>query len=251
MPKFPALSGWWTSLQAPADGRRNLLEEGIVDPLFTERIKGLRAKFEYKSGMLKYRLVGITSSVSGEGKTMIGAHLATNLSITGRHKVLLVDADIRKADMTRGLSIPRHPGLTEYLTGSATLREIVRDSHNSALKVIATGTEVNSPADLLSGDAFREFLKAVREQYDIVIVDTTPVIPVADTITMRELLDGFVFIYRASYTPISLFRQATEEIGKEKILGVVINGVDPEKLRTLNKYYGYYYHKDATGKQAG
>jgi Mrp family chromosome partitioning ATPase len=86
-------------------------------------------------------------------------------------------------------------------------------------------------------------MKDIREMYDIILLDTPPILPVADTITMREQIDGFVFLFRASYTPASMFRQAVEEMGEKKILGVILNGVEPQNKRYMDKYYGYYYQK--------
>jgi len=235
-------SRWWTP-QPSATGRRNLLDIGKEDFLFADRFKGLRAKFEYKSDVTKCRLVGVTSSIAGEGKTLTCAFLASNLALTGRHRVLLVDMDIRKADLTRGMNLSRHPGLTEHLMGKATLSAIIRNTEIPALQAIPAGTEVPSPADLLAEDSLRVFLKEIRGRYDIILLDTPPVLPVADTITMRDQMDGFVFLFRTSYTPVGMFRQAVEEIGEKKILGVVLNGVEPQKKKYIDKYYGYYYQQ--------
>jgi tyrosine-protein kinase Etk/Wzc len=247
---FSSLYRWWTPSPGESAGNRDILNIGKVDPLFADRFKGLRAKFEYKTDMLKFRVVGVTSSIAGEGKTLTSAFLANSLALTGRHKVLLVDSDIRKADLTRGLSIPRNPGLTELLSGYATLKDIIRDSHAPDLKLVAAGAEVTSPTDLLAGNAFRAFLKDVRERYDIVLIDTPPVLAVADTVTMRERLDAFVFIFRASYTPVSMFRQAVEEIGEKKILGVVVNAVEPQTKKYIDRYYGYYNLQKPPGMES-
>jgi capsular exopolysaccharide synthesis family protein len=236
-----SLYRWWTPSPGKSAGDSDILNIGKKDTLFADRFKGLRAKFEQKTDILNFRVVGVTSSIAGEGKTLASAFLANSLALTGRHKVLLVDTDIRKADLTRGLSIPRSPGLTEHLLGYATLKDIVRDSHVPGLKLIAAGAEVKSPADLLAGDAVRVFLKEVRERYDIVLFDTPPVLAVSDTVTLRDRLDAFVFIFRASYTPVSMFRQAVEEIGEKKILGVVVNAVEPQTKKYADKYYGTYY----------
>ena len=244
--RLPLVSRWWTPLVPPSSNGNSILEIGREDPIFADRFKGLRAKFEYKSDMLKFHLVGVTSSIAGEGKTVSCAFLATNLALTGRQRVLLVDTDIRKADLTRGLNLPRHPGLTEYLTGAAPLHEIIRNSHIPLLKVIPAGAEVPSPADLLSGDPFRTFLKEIRTRFDIILLDTPPILPVADTINMREQLDGFVFLFRSSYTPVEMFRQAVDEIGEKKILGVIVNAVEPQKKKDIDKYYGYYHHEKPT-----
>ena len=252
MKKFqlPMLTRWWTPPPPPSPNGKNILETGREDPLFEDRFKGLRAKFEQKSEMLNFRVVGVTSSIAGEGKTLSCAFLAGCLALTGRKRVLLVDTDIRKGDLTRGLGLPRQPGLTEYLMGTVTLQEIVRDSHIPTLKVIPAGAEVQFPADLLSGEPFRAFLKEIRARFDIVLLDTPPILPVADTINMRDQLDAFVFLFRASYTPVEMFRQAVDEIGEKKILGVIINAVEPQSKKYIDKYYGYYQQRKPTEEES-
>jgi tyrosine-protein kinase Etk/Wzc len=222
-----------------------VLKLGEADPIYSEQIKAMRAKIEYKLDMLKLKTIAVTSAVSGEGKTTLCAKLGANLASAGRKRVLLIDTDLRKADLGRGLGIPQSPGLSEFVLGGIPLEDIVQESVAPGLSFIPAGMEVSSPGDLLSGVRFREFLAEIQARYDVVILDTPPVLPVADTLSLRDQVDGFVFVYRASFTPHELFRQATDEIGEGKIVGVVINGVDPERQRYYERYYGKYYTKPA------
>ncbi|MBS1245170.1 MAG: Tyrosine-protein kinase EpsD, partial [Deltaproteobacteria bacterium] len=216
---------------------------GKVDPLFQEKYKGLRAMMEQKADLHLMRLLGVTSSIAGEGKTISCALLGRGLASTGRKKVLLVDVDIRKADLTHGMGARRTPGLTEYLLGGATLQQIIRPTQVPNLSIITSGIEVTSPADLLAGDKFKSFLQEIRTSYDMVLLDTPPILPVADTPTIRELTDGFLFVYRAGFTPYTMLRQAIEELGEKHVLGAVLNGVEVESDSYYRKYYGAYYHR--------
>ncbi len=224
----------------PGRERIDLLKIGEEDPIFVEQFKTLRAKLEYKLDALAWKVIGVTSSIAGEGKTLTCAKLAASLAGTRRKSILLIDADIRKADLSKGFGAPVRPGLTECLLGSATLQDIVRESSVPGLYTISSGMSFATPADLLAGDSFREFIEAVRKGCDLVLIDTPPVLPVADTMSMRESLDGLIFVYRAGYTPFAMFQQATGEIGEKKILGVVLNGVEPKSDRYYGKYYGDY-----------
>jgi len=229
----------------PPGGRRpaNLLKVGKDDQLFTEKFKGLRAMVEQKSDLHRLKLLGITSSISGEGKTLSCAQLGFSIATTGRKKVLLVDVDIRKADLTHGLGAHRSPGLTDYLLGGATLPQLVRATEVPNLYLIPAGAEVASPADLLAGERFKTFLKEIREQYDAILLDTPPVLPVADTLTIRELTDGFIVLYRTGFTPHTMFRQALEELGEKHVVGAVLNGVEGPSDYYYQKYYGSYYRR--------
>jgi len=225
----------------------DLFAVGIEDPLFHEKFKGLRAMVEQKADLHRMKLLGITSSIAGEGKTITCVQLGRSLASTGRKKVLLVDVDVRKADLTHGMGERRSPGLTEYLLGGVPLQQILHSTRIPNLSLIPSGIEVNSPADLLAGDRFKSFLQEIRMMYDMILLDTPPVLPVADTPTIRNLTDGFLLVYRAGFTPYTMLRQAMEELGEKNVLGAVINGVEVESDSYYRKYYGAYYHRDVKG----
>jgi len=221
----------------------DILAVGKEDPLFHEKFKGLRAMVEQRIDLQQVKILGITSSVSGEGKTITCANLGRGLASTGRKKVLVVDVDIRKGDLTHGMGAHRTPGLTDYLLAGPSLQQIIRQTVVPNLSLITTGIEVNSPADLLAGDKFKSFLQEIRGRYDAILLDTPPVLPVADTPTIRDLTDGFLVVYRAGLTPYTMLRQAIDELGEKYVLGAVINGVDTQTERYYQKYYGNYYNQ--------
>ena len=241
--KIPFLDLFTGNGADPGRERIDLLKVGEEDQIFLEQFKALRSKLEYRMDMLGWKVIGVTSAIAAEGKTLTCAKVAVSLARTKRKAVLLVDADIRKADLSKGFGAPLHPGLTEYLLGVAAFPDVVRKSAVPGLDTVSTGTSVAAPADLLAGDGFRAFIEEARKRYDLVLLDPPPILPVADTMSMRERLDGLIFVYRAGFTPLAMFKQATEEIGEKKILGVVLNGVEPKSERYYGKYYGHYYTK--------
>ena len=214
-----------------------------TDPMFSEQFKTLCSRLQYRAEVLNYKVIGITSAVAGEGKTVSSVNVARNLAATGRKKVLLIDADLRKSDLAHGLKITPRPGLAEYLSGGVNLADVVRMNVAPGLSVIPGGMRISSPWDLLVGDRFRKLLKEVRERYDLVLLDAPPIIPVSDTMALRELVDGFILVYRLGFTPHPLFRQLLEEIGEKKLVGVVLNAVEPQPARYYQRYYGKYYTK--------
>lgn len=219
--------------------RSFLLQGG--DPMFVEQFKSLSSRFEYRIDVLQCKVVAVTSAVAGEGKTVSALNLATNLASSGRKKVLLADVDLRKCDLARGVGIPPVPGLSEYLAGSASLKDILQRSPLKGLVVIPGGMRIAAPWDFLSGERFRTFLNAVREHFDIVLLDTPPVIPVSDTHALRDLVDAFVLVYRLGHTPHPMLKQAMDDIGEKKLLGVVLNAVEPQSEKYYQRYYGKYY----------
>jgi len=227
-------------LGEPADRESRDLRS---DPMFVEQFKTLSSRFAYRIDALQYKVIAVTSAIAGEGKTVTTVNLATDLSSSGRKKVLLVDVDLRKCDLAKRMGIPPVPGLSEYLAGSISLEEMLQKSPVKGVVVIPGGMRIAVPWDLLTGERFRNFLKETREHFDIVLLDTPPVIPVSDTHALRDLVDGFVLVYRLGHTPHPLFKQAMDDIGEKKLLGVVLNGVEPQSERYYQRYYGSYYTK--------
>ncbi len=212
--------------------------------IFMEQFKALRAKFEYQADMHNYKVVAVTSAVAEEGKTLTSANLAANLASVGRKKVLLVDTDMRKSDIAPMFNAPLKPGLKEFLAGSASLDNIVLSSNSAkGFSLISGGGRGKVPSDLLAGETFRSLLLEMRRKFDIILLDTPPILPVADTLSMRDQVDGFILIFRIGFTPYVMLQQALEEIEKNKIIGVVLNGVEMQKYKYYQRYYGEYYHK--------
>jgi len=212
-----------------------------IDSFYNEQFKNLRAKVEYKIDMVELRVLAVTSAVTGEGKTLTAINLAISMAATGRKRVALVDLDLRKASVARMLGIPKGPGLSEYLYGSLPKESVIRTSSMPGLSIIPGGMTVSHPTDMLAGDKFRSFLRELRTQFDLVILDTPPVIPVPDAVTIAEQVDAFVMLFRLKHTPHQLFRQALDDLGERKIMGVVLNGEEKKSDKYYSRYYGKYY----------
>jgi capsular exopolysaccharide synthesis family protein len=219
------------------------------DPFYTELVRGLRAKVEHRIDTAGIRALGVTSAVAGEGKTKTALQLAINMASTGRKKVLLMDLDLRKSDLAKEMRIPAVPGLGEYLSGSVSREEIIRITSIRGLYLVPAGKPVHSPVDMLAGEKFRSFLKELRGHFDLLILDTPPILPVPDAITISEQLDAFILVFRLSFTPYKLLQQAVDELGTEKILGVVLNGDEKKSDKYYSRYYGSYYKSSYTEKQ--
>jgi len=235
----------------PAKGNPVIMNDMLsVDHNYHEMFKALRAKIEYKTDMVDLRLLAITSAVAGEGKTLTAINLAANMASTGRKKVLLADMDLRKGSVAGMLGIAKTPGMSEYLFGKASRPEILRSTTVPGLFIITAGKTVTSPADILAGDRFRTFLRDIRGEFDLIVLDTPPILPVPDALTISEQVDSFIMIFRLGHTPHQLFRQALEEVGAQKVMGVVLNGAEKKSDRYYSRYYGKYYRKSAPAGNA-
>jgi capsular exopolysaccharide synthesis family protein len=227
-------------VEMPSD-RKAIFDLRDSDPFYTEMMRGLRAKVEHRIDTAGFRALGVTSAVAGEGKTKTAIQLAVNMASTGRKKVLLMDLDLRKSDIAREMRIGATPGLGEYLTGAVSREEIIRITSTRGLYLIPSGRAVSSPVDMLAGEKFRSFLKELRGQFDLLILDTPPILPVPDALTISEQLDAFILVFRLSFTPHKLLRQAVDELGQGKIMGVVLNGDEKKSDKYYSRYYGSYY----------
>jgi capsular exopolysaccharide synthesis family protein len=222
-------------------GRLGISNLRSIDPYYYERLKGLRAKVENKMDTLNLRVLAVSSAIAGEGKTLTATHLAANMASTGRKKVLLMDLDLRNSSVARELGMAADSGMSEFLSGSVPKEKILRNSVMPGLSVIVGGKTISSPADMLAGEKFRSLLRELREQFDLVILDTPPILPVPDVVTISEQVDAFILLFRFGHTPHQLFRQAIEELGERKIVGVVLNGEEKKNDKYYHKYYGKYY----------
>jgi capsular exopolysaccharide synthesis family protein len=232
-------------------GRLGISNLRSIDPYYYERLKGLRAKVENKMDTLNLRVLAVSSAIAGEGKTLTATHLAANMASTGRKKVLLMDLDLRNSSVARELGMAADSGMSEFLSGSVPKEKILRNSVMPGLSVIVGGKTISSPADMLAGEKFRSLLRELREQFDLVILDTPPILPVPDVVTISEQVDAFILLFRFGHTPHQLFRQAIEELGERKIVGVVLNGEEKKNDKYYHKYYGKYYQVAHTeGKQS-
>ena len=224
--------------------RDRYTDDKLSRSVFSEQLKILQTKLDQVSKGKECRKIAITSSIPDEGKTMLAANLSFQLARGGGgRKVLLLDADIRKPSVTDFFNIKPVPGIAEYLTGKARIEDIVQTAGSGNFHVIPGGKYENSP-DLLISEKFEKFLEIIGEKYNYVIIDTPPVIPVADAVYIKKYVDGVIFVYRLDFTPYDMLSKAIEEIGSESIIGVALNFLkyNKENKNILYKYGNSYYN---------
>src|SRR4030065_2546042 len=143
-------------------------------PLFLEQFKALRAKIDDLLDKEVCKTLAVTSSIAEEGKTITCINLAMNMAYTGRRKVLLVDTDMRKSDIARGMNLNLIPGLSEFLSGAVKITAVIKNSKVPGLYAIPSGSCPPSPADVLAGESFRQFIQSSREHFYLVLLETPP-----------------------------------------------------------------------------
>jgi capsular exopolysaccharide synthesis family protein len=175
------------------------------------------------------RTIVISSSIANEGKTVTALNLAITMShAVSKPKILLIDADMRKGKMIKYLGIEPHKGLSEYLTNKAQIEEIVFHIDIEHLSFISCGAVATHPAELLASERMKELLGNLRSQYDYILIDTPPVIPVTDAVIIGAQVDGVLMVISAGQTQRGMIHRAGELLdqGQAKVIGHVLTGVE-------------------------
>ena len=192
----------------------------------------------------------ITSSAPQEGKTVITINLGGSFAQANR-KTLVIDCDLRKPRVHEIFKSKRIPGLIDYLFGQAPLNQIIHKGEIDNLDFITCGTIPPNPAEMLESEKMRQFLSEMRKMYDIVILDSPPIIAVTDAEILATMVDGTILIVSADTTEFELMERSVELIRKDKssFIGSVLNNFSYKSgYGSYYKYYYYYSENTAGGK---
>jgi capsular exopolysaccharide synthesis family protein len=207
----------------------------IADPRSFEadQFRRLRQRIEERAEGRSIRSIAVTSAVAGDGKTIVAVNLAASLARGAR--VLLVDADLRrpKVGATLGLSPDKGDLVAAVRSAATTVAPFVRRAQGSALDVLATDAPLDDPYEFLTSRAFTALMAHAREAYEMVIVDTAPILPVPDTGLLKRVIDGYVMVISANSTPRKLVGEALNTLDPSSVLGLVFN-------RDADPMFGYY-----------
>jgi capsular exopolysaccharide synthesis family protein len=210
-----------------------------------ESYRKLMTNLMFSASRPGLKIVVITSASAGEGKTTASANLAVAFAQQGR-RVALMDADLRRPRIHKVFGLSLEPGLTDVLVGNATLEQGVRASGVAGLTILTAGTLPPNPLEFLGGERMSVLLATLRANYDVVLVDTPPVLVTADAGLMGMQADGVVMVVRAGKTERHAARHAVEQIVNlgGRLLGAVLNDPDARTSRYgryADDYYGHGY----------
>ena len=188
------------------------------------------------------KVILMTSTTSGEGKTVTATNTAVLFAHTGA-KVLLIDADLRRPRCHRVFGIDKEPGLTEVLTGRRDVFEMIRPTAVDGLSMLTSGSLPPNPTELLGSDKMKQVLTTVAGSFDFVVIDSPPILPVSDSILLSTIVDGVVVIVNSAKTAKQQIRVACARLkyARSKLFGIVLNKVNLQSPEY--KYYkNYYFH---------
>ena len=211
-------------------------------PLYVaEAYRIIRTNLAFGSIDANLKILQVTSAVKGEGKTTTAANLAVSLALAGS-KVLLVDADMRRPALHHILEMEGiEEGLSDALTGEKPWESLMVQTSTPGLSFLSAGTIPPNPAELLSSKKMKQFIEELGHHFDRVIIDSPPVVSVADAAIIASRVDGTIFVSRASFVPRHLCLQAKSAIESVngKIVGCVLNSVHSRH----QPYYYYQYYR--------
>lgn len=205
-----------------------------------EAFRLVRTNLQFAQVDHRPHVIVVTSSMPGEGKTNTAANLALSLAQAG-HTTCLVDADLRNPCVAKTFGLVQSAGLTSVLIGAAAVTDVLQWAGDDTLAVLASGPIPPNPAEILASERMRQVLQEVAGSFDIVIVDTAPLLPVADTLGLAPLADGAILVVRAGKTPLDRVKAAADGLRGvgARVLGGVLSMTDPQHARSYGYGYGY------------
>jgi polysaccharide biosynthesis transport protein len=223
-------------------GRRNkplaLIQPEDERHSLVEAYRNLRSSLLYMAEAgSRPKTILVTSSVPNDGKSFTASNLAITMASSGS-RVLLVDADLRKGAIHQRFEVASEPGLSEVLAQGVNWETAVQPTRISKLFVLPRGAFVPNSSELFLSEATPAFLKEVAAKYDYVLMDTVPVMAADDVTSLAPLVDGTLFVIRATFTSARVARAALDSLYQRqvRVLGIVFNAVPPRSV-------DYYYYK--------
>lgn len=180
--------------------------------------------------------VGVVSATAGEGKSSLSLGLASALAAVPGRNTLIIELDARRPSLEKQLGLNRMTGLSEWLSNPTDFIP-VRRIHPPGFSLLAGGLSPIHRPEMLATEYMAGLLAAARADFEYVIVDCPPILPVADAILIQDFLDGFAFVVRARHSPRETVLRAAARLKPEKVLGTVFN----DQREILPSYYNYGY----------
>lgn len=236
-------------------GKKGAVVGSDISFAASEAYKLLRTKLQFSfADENDCHIIGVSSALTGEGKSLSSVNLAHSLSQMNK-KVLLIDADMRRPSVFAKLPVQKMPGLSNFLTGQNNLDSLIQPcglpGEERAFAVISSGRIPPNPMELLSSPRMAKFLEVLRQHYDYIIVDLPPVSEVGDALALAKSIDGFLLVVRQNYCNRVALKDVIRQFDfvDAKILGIVYNCTTEDSAgygynkRYYKKYYNNSYEK--------
>ncbi len=221
--------------------------ENAIRPIVTEEhsagaieaYRALRTTILSEMNKKNEKIMFVTSADSREGKTLTTLNMAIMIAQMGK-RVLLIDMDLRRGRLHRSLGLDREPGVTDVLRENGSIKDVIQSSRIENLYVAPTGSTIDDSAELLQSIDIVQLFVDVQDDYDYIMVDTSPVLRVTDTVIVSTQGIGVVlYVARVNHTPKPMIRYSLDMLKDADVLGLVMNSIEMHKISSL--YYAYQY----------
>jgi len=216
---------------------------------FVESFRSLRTDLQFYRIDNPLKKMLITSSIPGEGKTLVTANLALAYAELG-HKVVILDADIRKPKQPTVFGVDRVPGFTDYFMDLVPYEKIVRKLAVRNLTLIPSGTIPPNPTEVLNSQRMADLIERLEQEYDYILVDAPPMLTISDAKTISRLVDNILLVFRFAQTEKRYVSEVANSlrVSKAQVIGFVLNGVDYGNGKGYYKYLYYYDYREKPEK---
>lgn len=204
--------------------KRNLIAYTNPESIISEQYRTIRTNLYFINGERKSNTLLITSPGKWEGKSTTASNIAVSMA-QQKEKVLLIDGSLRNPSVHHIFKTANNTGLTDILTGKVSFEETVLSSEIGSLDILTSGTIPFNPAELLASEMMKQLLQKVSSLYDIILIDSPPVLEVTDTKILANLSNGVVLVVRKDKTKMESAIESRKvlEYAKSKIVGVILN----------------------------
>jgi capsular exopolysaccharide synthesis family protein len=205
------------------------------DTMVCERYRILYTRIEQLSAKNSMKSFAVTSAIKGEGKTTTSLNLAWLMANEFGRKVLLIESDFRSPSISSSyLSMGRLSGLVDVIKGEADIRSAISRFEDTRLYLLPARTSVKNSSMLIDSQSMRSVLERAKSDFDYVIVDSPPILPLVDMNILSRMVDGVLLVVKAGATPKDLVSKAVNSLPNRNISGVILNGADDKHMK---KYY--------------
>lgn len=233
---------------------KSFLRHVVDEPLsgFAEAFRSIKVAADIGGSKRTQKVIGVTSTIPGEGKSTVASNLAELIAHSGKH-VILLDGDLRNPTLTRALAPNSEGSLLEVLGQQMTLEQVICVDKQTGLNFVPTllKSSLVHTNEVLASDSFKELVDGLRKEYDYVIIDLPPLAPIVDVRSAAKIVDSYIYVVEWGQTPKNLVQQhlstAPEVYGM--LLGIVLNKADVRVMSRYENYYsGGYYSQESYGR---
>ena len=230
----------------------NLVTQNDPKNPAAEAYRVIRTSVQFAQAGKELKTIAITSCTPNEGKSMTVANLAVVLTQAGK-SVLLMDCDMRNPTVHKNFNLSNKVGLSSCISMGTAVADAVQETGIEGLDALTAGVIPPNPSELLGSERMKNILQRAKEEYDYVLIDTPPVLPVTDSLVLGSMVDGLILVIDSGEVKVEMAREVKNQLvhAGANILGVVLNKVRSEHHGYGYGYYYYYGHEGTRGGDNG